>query len=150
MKLPDLLRRLKGERLAFDARFFLYHLESDSRFEPITSAVLSAVESGKTRALASILVLQDLFLRVAEGGNGDAVSTWQTIFMNFPNLKFIPIDEQIVAEAAILQVRQGLDAWNALHVSCARSGKARYFLTGDPAFPKLPEPETILLDSIQV
>jgi predicted nucleic acid-binding protein len=124
-------------------------LESDSRFEPITSAILGAVENGKTRALASILVLQDLFRRVAEGGNGEAVITCQAILLNFPNLKFIAIDEQIAADAAMLQARHGLDAWNALHLSCARSAKARYFLTGDPGFPMLSEPETIMLDSIQ-
>ncbi len=149
MKLGDLLKKLQGKCLAFDSRFLLYHLESDSRFEPVTSALLHLVESGKSRASASILVLHDLYLRLAESKNRDAVATCHAVLLNFPNLRFVSIDEQIVADAAYLQAEHGLDAWNALHLSCARSGGARFFVSCSRALPRVPEIETIFLESIQ-
>lgn len=150
MKLADLLKKLQGKRLAFDSRFLLYHLQSDSRFEPVTSALLHLVESGKSRASVSILVLHDLYLRLVGTRNPDVLATCQAVLLNFPNLRFVSIDEQIVAEAARLQAEHGLDVWNALHLACARSGGANVFVTGDRSLPPVPEIETVLLDSIRV
>ncbi|HEY3132225.1 MAG TPA: PIN domain-containing protein, partial [Acidobacteriota bacterium] len=144
-----LLRKLQGKSLAFDSRFLLYHLEPDSRFEPVTSALLRLVESGKSRASASILVLHDLYLRLALSKDRDAVATCQAVLLNFPNLRFVSIDEQIVADAAYLQSEHGLDAWIALHLSCARNDGAKFFVTASSGLPPVPEIETVLLESIQ-
>jgi predicted nucleic acid-binding protein len=149
MKLAELLKKLHGKRLAFDSRFFLYHLESDSRFEPVTSAVLRSIEAGKAHALASILVLHDLYVRLAASKDPGAVETCQAVLLNFPNLRFVAIDETIVAEAAQLQTEHGLDTWDALHLSCARNGGASVFLAADRSLPALEGMETIFLDSIQ-
>ncbi|MBI4455403.1 MAG: PIN domain-containing protein [Acidobacteria bacterium] len=148
MKLRDLLRKLKGERLGFDSSFFLYHLESNSRFEPVTSAILHAVESGTARALASILVFHDLFLRLSRS-NPDATATFEALLRNFPNLKFVAIDEAIVTDAARLEVEHAVSAWTALHLACVRSGGANFFFTADRGLPALPEIKPIVLDSIQ-
>ena len=149
MRLRDLLRKLQGERVAFDSSFFLHHLTGNSKLQQVTSPVLRLVEGGKSEGWVSVLILHDIFLGRMTGSLAGAAETCCTVLVNFPHLKFVPISGAIATAAAKLESEHGLSPWNALHVSCARSGAARFFLTSDRSVPIVDGMEPILLASIE-
>ena len=149
MKLRDLIRRLKGQRLAFHSSFFLQHFKGTPRLQQVTSAVLDLVESGESQGSASVLILQDILRYGGGRWNVQSFDTCQTLLLNFPNLRFVSVDGGVASAAARMESEFGVTSWHALHLSCARAGGASYFLTADRITAPVVGMESIILSRIE-
>ena len=81
----DLRQALASYRLlALDAMVFSYHLSNTSRYTPLTSVILDAVESGQVSGLLTAVTLAEVLTAPAQADNRRAMQDYEIYITHFP------------------------------------------------------------------
>lgn len=131
--------------IALDSSIWIYHFENHPEYLPLTTEVLTAVESGNLRAIASELTILEIIVLPLKQEHLDAADDYELLLSEFPNLTLIPITRSILRHAASLRASYGLRTPDALIVATALAGNATLLVTNDKALNKLQEIEVICL-----
>ena len=81
-------------------------------------------------------------------GKADSVQAGEK-FSVFPNLRFVPVSEEIIRDAQRLVAENGSDSRDSIHVASALSRKVEALLSDDPDIDAVAEIKRLSSDSFR-
>jgi len=141
-----LLRRHR--RIALDSSIFIYQLEANPRYLPLTGAVFVALESAAHTAVTSTVTWTELLVPAYRSSQQKRINQYIGLFSTFPHLEWIVPDLVIADLAARLRARHNLKTPDALQAATAIQSGATLFITNDRAFRRIPDLHSLILDDL--
>lgn len=133
--------------VGLDTSIFIYYLESNPSYIPLTKIVFEAIEDGKFQAITSTITLMELTVHPWRLGNDNIAREYEAVLVNFPNLSIVDIDRNVARMAAQLRAKFNVLPADALQVAASLSAGAKIFLTNDKRLSSLqPMLDVLLLD----
>jgi predicted nucleic acid-binding protein len=128
--LSEALRR--HQCIALHSNVLLYYFEAHPEFGPLSRAVMREVADGLT-AVTSPLTLMDALVMPVRLKNQEQYERHQSVLLNFPNLRVLPIDAEAAERAATLRARSPrLTTPDALTIAIGLGQGATLYVTNDP------------------
>ena len=138
----------RNRRIAFDSNIFIYQIEGNPRYLPMTDLVFSALEQGHICGITSTVTMTELLVPAYRNNNSGQVDDFYALFSRYPNLEWIPATLQIADKAAEMRALHALRTPDALQAATAVHAKATGFFTNDPAFVRVKQFEVLVLDRV--
>lgn len=126
---------------------FIYHIEANESYLPLTRVLFKRIETGKNRAVSSFLSLTEVLTHPYEKGRNDLAVMYRSLFADFPHLTLWALDLETADLAASLRADYGISTPDAIQVATALNQKATAFLTNDDQLSRIKELDVLLLDS---
>ena len=145
--LRSFLRR--NRRIALDSNIFIYQIEDNRRYAPLTDVIFSALELGHVSGVTSTITMTELLVPAYRNMDERQVDDFYALFSRYPDLEWIPATLQIADKAAELRALHNLRTPDALQAATAVHSKATGFVTNDPAFTRIKQFETLVLDRVR-
>jgi predicted nucleic acid-binding protein len=133
--------------VGLDTVLFIYHFESNPKYLALTGELFTNIETGTPSGLTSTITLLEIIVRPFAMGLPEIASKYETLLVNFPNLKIADIDRDIIRRAARLRAKYGIRPPDALQAAASLVHGAGAFITNDRSLKRLNEElEVITLD----
>jgi predicted nucleic acid-binding protein len=117
--------------VGLDTSIFIYHLESNPTYAPLTKTVFENIESGKFQGITSTITLMELTVLPWRMGHENVAREYEALLVNFPNLSILDIDRNVARLAAKLRADFKISPADALQVAAGLQVGAKAFLTND-------------------
>lgn len=144
-KLRD--RLFSMQRIGLDTAIFIYHLEANERYLPLTKALFNLVQAGEALAVTSTVTLMEVTVRPWQLGQEAVARQYETLLTNFPNLRIVDFDRTISRRAAQLRACYRVRPADAIQLATAIISEADVFVSNDLALGRVqPEIEIVLLE----
>lgn len=140
----SLLRRHR--RIALDTSVFIYHLESNPKYNGLTEQVFSSIERHRIGALTSTITMTELLVQPYRVLDEKRIDEFYGLLTTFPNLDWIAPNLEIADLAARLRAAHNLRTPDALQVATALHEQATALITNDPVFERIRALESVVLD----
>ena len=137
----------KAKTIALDTMMFSYHYSGDTVFAPLARVVFEAIEQGEVSAIASSFALAEILAGITQTGDMTAKQSYFDLITSFPNLTFIPFDNEIAYLFAGLRSSIGLKPIDSVHVATAQVAHVDLLISNDSAWRnRFTKPKLILLN----
>jgi len=140
--------RLAPHRIiGLDTSIFIYHLEANPYYLPLTQAILARIEAGQCSGVVSTVTLMELTVHPWRLNRGDIAREYEIFLVNFPNLKLIEVTREIARQAAQLRATYNLRPADALQVATTMMNNTTLWISNDKKLRRLEgEIEVVILD----
>jgi predicted nucleic acid-binding protein len=125
---------------------FIYQLEANARYLALTESVFSWVERAGHEAVTSTITMTELLVPSYRDNNEQRVDAFYSLLSTYPNLRWIAPELETADLAARMRAMYRLRTPDALQAATALRAQATGFITNDPAFARIGEFETAILD----
>ena len=139
---------LRHRRIALDTSIFIYQLEANPRYVPLTDAIFEWLELKGHQAVTSTITMTELLVQPYRQSGELRVDAMYALLTTYPNLQWIATDLAIADAAARIRATYRLRTPDALQAATAVNSGVTGFMTNDPAFARISQFETILLDQL--
>ena len=147
MGIEDFRRFLRRHRrIALDASVFIYQLDANPRYVPLTDVVFSWAEMAGHAAVTSTVTMTELLVPSYRNNDEEKVDEIYSLLSTYPNLEWIAPDLEIADVAAKLRAVHGLRTPDALQAATAMRAHVTGFVTNDPVFSRIESFATAVLD----
>jgi predicted nucleic acid-binding protein len=119
------------QRIYFDANVFIYVVEA---IEPYVSAlhpVLTALADLSIEVITSELTLAEVLVKPIGAGDARIQDAYNRFLYRTAGLSTVPVDRDILTEAARLRAAQNIRLADAIHAATARQCACSAMLTND-------------------
>lgn len=130
-------RLARHDRIGLDTSIFIYHLEGNRKYLPVTQAILAGVEAGEFQAVMSVVALMELTVHPWQTGRPEVARQYEALLVNFPNLQIPDVTRDVARRAAQLRSTHKLKAADAIQVATALVHRATAFVTNDLQLQRL-------------
>lgn len=135
--------------IGLDTSVFIYHIETNPRYLPLTRSILNAVQSGNCKGITSTVTVMELTVRPWRMNRGDVAREYEVLLLNFPNLYVRDVSREVARQAAQLRAGYNLRPADALQVATALVGGATMWVTNDKGLKRISSVlEVMVLDEI--
>lgn len=131
--------------IGIDTSVFLYHFEASQRYLPVTTVLLSHVQSGKIRGIISTVTIMETTVRPWQLEREAAARQYELYLSHFPNMTIFDVDRHVARRAAQLRASHRLHPADALHLATAVVHGATCFITNDYALRRMSDLLTIII-----
>jgi predicted nucleic acid-binding protein len=138
-------RLAKAKVIGLDTPIFIYFLENNERYGPLTQLTLNGIEKGKWQGVTSTITLMEITVRPWQLGRESAAREYEAVLVHFPNLSVVDVDRNVARAAAQLRAKYNVSPPDALQVAASLSFGAKAFLTNDKRLSRLQELIDILV-----
>ena len=145
-RLRAFLRRHR--RIALDTSVFIYQLEANSRYLPLTDHVFSWLERPDSKAVTSTITMTELLVQPYRGSDEQRVDEFYSLLSTYPNLDWIAPHLEIADLAARFRALHRLRAPDALQAATASHARVTGLITNDAVFERVETFETLVLDRL--
>ena len=123
-----------------DSNVFLYPvLYNDIRESENARKILSEIEGKNIQAYTSTLTWDEVSYVVERiFGKTDSIEVGKR-FLNFPFLRFIPVDDEIIRRSQVIREKYNLKPRDSIHLSCAIERNISEIITDDADFDEIKE-----------
>ena len=144
----SLQQRLAPHQLiGMDTSVFIYHLEANPQYLPLTQQILKRVESGQCGGVVSTVTLMELTVHPWRIKRARIARQYEALLVNYPNLSLIDVTREIARQAAQLRATYNVRPADALQVATAMVSKATLWVSNDKRLKRLEsEIEVVILD----
>ncbi len=133
--------------VGLDTTVFIYHFEKNPVYLQRTLELFDSIEKGEHLGVTSTITLLEIIVRPLSQGQVDIARKYEVLLINFPNLKIIGLDRDIVRQAARLRAEYHIGTQDALQVSAGLIHGANVFITNDRRLERLHDKlDVIILD----
>ena len=130
--MAGLTEKLTGAGIVgLDTSIFIYHLEANPTYTPLTQIAFESMEKGKFKGVTSTITLMELTVLPWRMGHENVSREYEAILVNFPNLSIVDIDRNVARLAAKLRADYNFTPADALQVAASLQSGAKVFLTND-------------------
>ena len=143
-RLRAFLRRHR--KIALDTSVFIYELEANARYLPLTDLIFSWLEGPDSKAVTSTITMTELLVQPYRDSDEQRVDVFYSLLATYPNLSWIAPNLEIADVAARLRALHLLRTPDALHAATAEHSGATGLITNDAAFERVKTFETLVLD----
>ncbi|MFQ6015046.1 MAG: type II toxin-antitoxin system VapC family toxin [Anaerolineae bacterium] len=133
------------QSVALDTAVFIYHFENNPVYVPLTREVFRRVEGGYLAAFTSTLTITEVLTGPKKAGDKGMVLEYQRLFHIFPNLRFLPVDEEMATIAADLRAAFDIRTPDAIQLAAARQVGTQAFITNDERLKRVSGIEVLVL-----
>lgn len=98
--------------------------------------------------MTSLVTLLEVLAQPLRNGREDIAREYREIILQSPSLTALPLDENIVEEAARLRALYGVKTPDAIPLATAKISGAGFFLTNDGDLPPLPGMSILVVDRL--
>jgi len=146
--MADLEQRLANHiLLGLDTSIFIYHLEGQTTYLPLTREILGRVESGQSEAVVSTVTIMELTVHPWRVHRSDIARQYEVLLINFPHHQLVDVTRDVARKAAQLRAQYNLRPADALQVGTAMISGATLWVSNDKQLKRLePEIEVLILD----
>lgn len=146
--MADIQHRLADHTIiGLDSTVFIYHIEANSRYLPLTKIVLNGVQSGQHNAITSTVTIMELTVHPWRANRGDVAREYEVMLVNFPNLYLANVTREVARQAAQLRANYNLRPADALQVATAIMHQATAWVSNDKKLKRLASMlDVIILD----
>jgi predicted nucleic acid-binding protein len=117
--------------VGLDTSIFIYHLEANPAYIPLTEIAFENMEKGKFKGVTSTITLMELTVLPWRMGYENVAREYEAMLVNFPNLFIADIDRSVARLAAKLRADYNIAPADALQVAASLQSGAKAFLTND-------------------
>lgn len=144
----NLPQRLANHQvIGLDTSIFIYHLEANQKYLPLTRSILKFVESGQGKGVISTVAVMELTVHPWRINRGDVARQYEALLINFPNLRLVDVTRQVARQSAQLRALYNLRPADALQVGTAIISGATVWVSNDKQLKRLePGLEVIILE----
>ena len=123
-----------------DSNVFLYPVLYNGIKESETAReILSDIEVKNIQAYTSTLTWDEVSYVVERiFGKTDSIEVGKR-FLNFPFLRFIPVDDEIIRRSQVIREKYNLKPRDSIHLSCAIERNISEIITDDADFDGIKE-----------
>ncbi len=123
-----------------DSNVFLYPvLYNDLKEAELAREILAEIEGKNIQAYTSTLTWDEVSYVVERViGKTDAIEVGKK-FLNFPFLRFIPVDDEIIRRSQVIREKYNLKPRDSIHLSCAIERNISQIMTDDADFDGIKE-----------
>jgi predicted nucleic acid-binding protein len=117
-----------------DSNVFIYPVIYQAEYEPKAKRakqILQNIEGGKTDAYTSTLTWDEVVWVISRTLNRSEGINQGKKLLDFPNLKLIPADSQVLSHAQRLIEKQKIKPRDAIHVASALERKVTEIISDD-------------------
>ena len=125
--------------LYLDSNVFVYATLNNEELGDRARLLLSRVQQGKERAATSALTFDELVYVVKKHRSREDATSAGEAFLNFPNLKLVAVNGELLALALNLIRKYQLDPRDAIHAATALTAKAKTVVSTDAHFDRIKE-----------
>ena len=86
--------------VGLDTSVFIYQLEANPTYAPLTKTVFENLEAGKFQGVTSTITLMELTVLPWRMGHENMAREYEALLVNFPNLSIVDIDRDVSRLAA--------------------------------------------------
>ena len=144
--LYSFLRR--HSRIALDTSIFIYALEAHPKYAVLADEVFGWLGRPDHAAVTSAITMTELLVQPYRDEAEERVDAFYGLLSTYPNLTWMPPDLEVADLAARLRARYRLRTPDALQAATAVRSGATGLVTNDPAFERVPEFATAVLDKV--
>ena len=145
-RLRAFLRRRR--RIALDTSVFIYQLEANVRYLPLTDTIFSWLERPDSKAVTSTITMTELLAQPYRASDDKRVDEFYGLLSTYPNLEWIAPILEMADAAARLRARHRLRTPDALQAATAEHSGATGLITNDAVFERVRTFETLVLDRL--
>lgn len=135
-------------KIALDTSIFIYHLESNAKYLPLTSRILSWIERAGSRAVTSTITMTELLVQPYRARDVQRVDEFYALLSTYPNLDWIPVNLEIADLASRIRGIHQLRTPDALQAATAIHEHATGFLSNDPILNRIAEIDALVLERL--
>lgn len=117
--------------VGLDTSIFIYHLEANPTYTPLTKIAFENMEKGKFKGVTSTITLMELTVLPWRTGHEHVAREYEAVLNNFPNLSIVDIDRHVARLAAKLRADFNISPADALQIAASLQAGAKAFLTND-------------------
>lgn len=144
--LRSFLRRHR--KIALDTNVFIYQLEANPTYLPLTDPIFAWLERRGSQAVTSTITMTELLVAPYRDSNQKRVGLFYALLSTQPNLDWVAPDLVIADTAAQLRALHRLRTPAALLAATAIHAQATGLITNDAVFERVGSFETLLLDRL--
>jgi predicted nucleic acid-binding protein len=145
-KLRAFLQRHR--RIALDTSVFIYQLEANARYLPLTDPVFAWLERPEHTAVTSTITMTELLVPAYRSGGEQMVDEFYSLLTTYPNLDWIAPGLEIADIAARIRAAHRLRTPDALQAATAIYAHATGLITNDLAFERLERLDALVLERL--
>jgi predicted nucleic acid-binding protein len=133
--------------IGLDTTVFIYHFEKNPVYLQQTLELFDGIETGELSGVTSTITLLEIIVRPLSQGRVDIARKYEVLLVNFPNLKIIDLDRDVVRQAARLRAEYHISSPDALQIGASMMHGAKTFITNDRRLERLHDKlDVIILD----
>ena len=136
-----------------DSNIFIYPVIADENTEEkshLSKNILIKIAEGKLDARTSVLTWDELVWSVKKFIGQEIAKEEGKKFLEFPNLRILNIDENIINEAQKILEEYDLKPRDSIHAACAIKNNIKEIVSDDPDFDKISEIRRIRLEEFKI
>ena len=140
---------LSGNVVCVDTAPLIYFVEENPRYIDAVAPFFNAVESGRIRAITSVVTLSEVLVVPLRSGNTVLADRYRSILLPGAGIATYPVTQAIAEEAARIRAAyRRVRTPDAIQLATAIVGGARLFLTNDTSLPDLPNLQMLVVDEL--
>lgn len=131
-----------------DSNVFIYPVVADAKTEAKSASskkILLQIATGKLEAATCYLTWDETVWVLKKFLGRDIAFAEGKRFLEFPNLKFLKVDGQIISRAQDLIAKYEIKPRDAIHAACALENGIKEIISSDPDFDEVKELKRIQL-----
>ena len=145
-RLRAFLRRHR--RIGLDTSVFIYQLEANPKYLPLTDHIFSWLEQPDSKAVTSAITMAELLVQPYRESDDQLVDEFYSLLLTYPNLDWIATNLEIADVAARLRAVHRLKTPDALQAATATLASVTGLITNDSVFERVETFETLVLDRL--
>jgi predicted nucleic acid-binding protein len=146
VQLRVFLRR--HQHVAIDTSIFIYELEANPPYLPLTDHIFRWLEQPGHSAVTSTITMTELLVQPYRELDEKRVDEFYGLLSTYPNLQWVAPDLEIADLAARFRALHRLRTPDSLQAATAVHARASGLLTNDPVFEGIGGLQTLLLDKL--
>lgn len=139
---------LSKQTVYLDTNIWIYALEAYPEFVSPLTELFRAIDRGELRAVTSELTLAEVLIKPIFDQNIQRQTVYKQTLRSAAFLAVLPVDREILIQAATLRAESQLKLPDAIHVATAFSTGCSVFLTNDQRLRNIPNLAVHLLSDI--
>jgi predicted nucleic acid-binding protein len=124
--------------LYLDANVFIYMMEGVEPWARPVTRLFRALDLGECSAATSELTLSECLVRPMRMGDEEIVRSYLKLLHSRPSLSLLPVQRDLLIDAARLRASSSLTLPDAIHLATARRAGCNSFVTNDKRLGSMP------------
>jgi predicted nucleic acid-binding protein len=138
----------RHRKIALDTSVFIYQLEANARYAPLTDHVFAWLEQPGSSAVTSTITMTELLAQPYRNSDERQIDEFYVLLSTFPNLDWIAPSLLIADTAARIRAMHRLRTLDALQAATAIHAEATGLVTNDALFKRVTDFDTLVLEHL--
>lgn len=138
----------QAKRIFLDTAPLIYLVERNETYWNAVVELFSRIDAGGLQVVTSPVSLAECLVLPYRKGRSDLMQIFTDLIVNGENTQFVPLDQEIAAEAAHLRGRYNLALSDAFQAAVALATRCDVWVTNDADFKRVADLNVLLVSEL--